>query len=694
MPVSARSRARTVAALLALAVIVPTAPATLAASPGSRPADGGRAWDQPVDFAPVRLVARMRPAADSADARRLEDAVTTLVDFDAEAGTAVYSVRTGGLGTGRRRLAADSAVASVTESRILQRHVDPTSEPYWPWMWGLHNTGQTILELDGEPDVDADGLESLALTTGSGAVVAVIDDGVDFSQPDLAGSAWVNPGESGDNKETNGLDDDANGYIDDVHGWDFCHDDNTVHDANDDYHGTHVAGTIAARRNGSGMVGVAPDVRIMALKFLGNDTDVNGDPLCGWDHQAVEAIEYAASFDVQVSNNSWGRRAVRNNPADGATLKAAIAASGMLFVASAGNTGIDNDTDPNPAIPASFDLPNVLTVAAIDNTGFLADFSNYGSTSVDLAAPGVAILSTVPAYDDGENAWDAGHVFFDGTSMASPHVSGIAAIVVAEASSPMSPTALKARILNSAKAKGITTGATATGRIASGFRALDGVAPTSPAPGTYTFLTGTTVGSTIATRVRWPAGTDDLSGVGSYALRQSINGGAWSTITAATPSLYADRSLTIDTRYRFRVRAQDRAGNAGGYVDGAEVMPRLRQQTSSVATYGGTWTTSSSSTASGGSTRYATRAGAWVTFAFTGRAIAVVAPRSSSRGSVKVYIDDVYVGTVSAYRSSGQSRAVLYAKSWSSSGNHTIKLVVVGTAGRPRFDIDAFASMN
>ena len=165
--------------------------------------------------------------------------------------------------------------------------------------------------------------------------------------------AWTNPGESGGGKETNGVDDDGNGYIDDVHGWDFCHDDNTVHDPDDDFHGTHVAGTIAAALDGQGVVGVAPSVKLMALKFLGDDD------ACGFDSQAIEAIAYAKYFGVRIANNSWSGRGRLTSAPD---LKAAIANSGMLFVVSAGNDGIDNDTEAFPALPASWDLPNILSV--------------------------------------------------------------------------------------------------------------------------------------------------------------------------------------------------------------------------------------------------------------------------------------------------------------------------------------------
>jgi subtilisin family serine protease len=359
----------------------------------------------------------------------------------------------------------------------------------------------------------------------------------------------------------------------------------------------------------------------------------------------------------------------------------------MLFVASAGNAATNNDTSASRSIPASFDLPNVLSVAAIDNRGGLASFSNYGATTVDIAAPGVDILSTFPEYHG-----EAGHAYLSGTSMAAPHVTGIAALAGSQTPSLLTaPTALKSRILTASKARGGTAGKTVTGRIADAAYAVDLVAPTAQPPSRFGFVAGTTIGTTIRTRVKWTAGADALSGIGSYAVRQAINGGAWSTIVSSTTALQLDRSLTVATTSRFQVRARDRAGNTGAFVDGPLIRPTLTQQTSGALRYSGTWSSSASSSASGGSTRFATRAGASVSFAFTGRSIGVVAPRSSTRGSVKVYVDGIYVGAVSTYRSSAQSRVVIYARDWGSVATHTIKLVVAGTAGHPRFDLDAFA---
>jgi subtilisin family serine protease len=246
-------------------------------------------------------------------------------------------------------------------------------EPRFGELWGLNNTGQN----GGTSDVDINALEASATTNGDhNLVVAVIDDGVDFSHPELAGKAWTNPGEV----PNNNLDDDNNGYIDDVNGWDFYNRDKTVHDPGVDAHGTHVSGTIAASIDGQGVVGVAPNVKIMALKFLG--------PAGGYTSDAILAIQYAKAEGAKISNNSWG-----GGPYDQA-LYDAINNSGSLFVAAAGNNG--NNNDAYPFYPASYDLPNILSVAAVDNQGKLASFSNYGATSVDISAPGVGILSSVP----------------------------------------------------------------------------------------------------------------------------------------------------------------------------------------------------------------------------------------------------------------------------------------------------------
>lgn len=281
------------------------------------------------------------------------------------------------------------------------------NDPGYPYLYGMHNTGQD----GGTADADIDAPEAWRLATGSAdTVLAVIDTGVAVGHPDLADNVWTNPGEV----PGNNIDDDNNGYVDDVHGWDFYHDDNTLAHGSEDDHGTHVAGTIAATgSNGIGVTGVNWRARIMALKFLGPDGG-------GYTSDAIEALGYAIANRALISNNSWG------GPWYSQALRDAISRAqdaGHLFVAAAGNGGSDgvgDDNDVAPDYPASYPEENIVAVAATDRDDELAGFSNYGESSVDLAAPGVDIVSTLPG-----NAYG----YFSGTSMAAPHVTGAAALL-------------------------------------------------------------------------------------------------------------------------------------------------------------------------------------------------------------------------------------------------------------------------
>jgi hypothetical protein len=268
-------------------------------------------------------------------------------------------------------------------------------------LWGLHNTGQT----GGTAGADIHAPEAWDYTTGSSnVVVAVIDTGVDYKHPDLAANIWTNPGEiPGD-----GIDNDGNGYIDDVHGINAITGSGDPMD--DNSHGTHVSGTIGAEgNNGIGVTGVCWNVKIMGLKFL----DSGGS---GYTSDAISCIEYAIDKGANVMSNSWGGGGYSQ------ALKDAIEAaknSGILFIAAAGNAGSDNDA--LPSYPASYDNDNIIAVAATDHNDRLAGFSSYGLNSVDVAAPGVNILSTIPG---------GGYDSYSGTSMATPYVSGLAALLM------------------------------------------------------------------------------------------------------------------------------------------------------------------------------------------------------------------------------------------------------------------------
>jgi subtilisin family serine protease len=299
--------------------------------------------------------------------------------------------------------------------------------------------------------------EAWDVTTGSAQVtVGVVDTGIDATHPDLAPNLWSNPGESGGGRETNGVDDDGNGRIDDVHGWDFVDHDGQPQDGNG--HGTHVSGTIAARGNdANGVAGLNWSAAIMPLRVLGDDGS-------GYVSDAIAAYAYAARNGARVVNASLGGPTFSR-----AEREALAAAPDTLFVVAAGNDGTDNDTTPE--YPCDYDLANVVCVAASGHDDTLASFSSYGPTNVDLAAPGVDVAST----------WPGGrYALLDGTSMATPHVTGAAALVLAHDDS-LTVAGLRAALLSSVQPVVALAGRVATGGRLDVAAALS-VPPAPPAP--------------------------------------------------------------------------------------------------------------------------------------------------------------------------------------------------------------------
>jgi subtilisin family serine protease len=269
-------------------------------------------------------------------------------------------------------------------------------------LWGLHNTGQE----GGTADADIDAPEAWDLLTGApSVVVAVIDTGVRYTHEDLAANMWTNLGEI----PGNGIDDDNNGYIDDIYGIDARNRDSDPMD--DHRHGTHCAGTVAAvGNNGKGVVGVAWQARIMALKFLSGSGSGN-------DTGAIECIDYAIANGAQILSCSFGGTGYGQALRD-VIIRARQA--GILVIAAAGNDSENLDTDF--LYPAAYQEDNVIAVAATDRNDQLADFSNYGQGKVEIAAPGVAILST-------GRVSDQDYFLASGTSMATPHVAGAFALL-------------------------------------------------------------------------------------------------------------------------------------------------------------------------------------------------------------------------------------------------------------------------
>jgi subtilisin family serine protease len=332
-------------------------------------------------------------------------------------------------------LGSDPAVAYAEPNWIVRKAVT-SNDPYF--------TNGSLWGMGGGFGSQASTAWGSGHTGSSSVYVGVIDEGIQYSHPDLDGNV-ANPGET-----VNGLDDDGNGYVDDRYGWDFANGDNTVYDGGSrgrlDDHGTHVSGTIGGEGgNGTGVAGVNWDVGLLSGKFLGRNGGTTAD--------AVRAVDYFTTLKqrglpIVATNNSWGGGGYSQ------ALYDAIAranAADILFVAAAGNSGTNNDT--TASYPSNYELPNVIAVAAIDRNGALASFSQYGRTTVDLGAPGVGVWSTT-AFSN--------YSSYNGTSMATPHVTGAAALY--KASNPTA-TALQVKeaILGAATPTSSLTGKTVTG---------------------------------------------------------------------------------------------------------------------------------------------------------------------------------------------------------------------------------------
>tara|TARA_Y100000589_G_scaffold175856_2_gene166885 strand:- start:134 stop:4666 length:4533 start_codon:yes stop_codon:yes gene_type:complete len=344
----------------------------------------------------------------------------------------------------------------VQPNAVLENQATP-NDPKYANTWGLHNTGQFNGSVS---DADIDAPEAWELTTGSAnVVVGVIDTGVKWDHEDLVNNMWVNPGEiSG-----NGIDDDGNGFIDDVYGYDFVNNDGNPMD--DHGHGTHVAGTIAADgNNGKGVAGVSWNSKIMGLKFMSSSGS-------GSTSDAVRAINYATMMkesygvNILVTCNSWGGGGYSSS------LYNAIVANknaDMLFMAAAGNDSTNNDNGPH--YPSNYDVDNVISVASTDWADGLSSFSNYGASTVDVAAPGSYIYSTT---------YDGSYGYKSGTSMATPQVAGLAAL--AWSYSPDSTwQQIKAAILDNGDTLSSLNNKVATGKRINALNTLNALTPAVP----------------------------------------------------------------------------------------------------------------------------------------------------------------------------------------------------------------------
>lgn len=284
------------------------------------------------------------------------------------------------------------------------------NDPLLEKSWSFRNTGQVLPSGKiGKPgaDINIVSVWNKSGITDQEVIVAVIDTGIDWNHEDLKENLYTNPGEAGA-LAINGIDDDRNGYIDDVHGWNFVKNNSQSQD--DNRHGTHCAGIIGAKTNNQlGIAGVHSNVRLLPVKFIDRDGS-------GATSDAIEGMHYASKIGAKIFNSSWGSREYSK------ALRQAVERAhneGVLFVAAAGNSKSDNDLIPS--YPSSFKLPNIISVAASDNNDHRAYFSNFGKNSVHVFAPGLEIFSTLPNNQYG---------YLSGTSMASPHVAGMAALIL------------------------------------------------------------------------------------------------------------------------------------------------------------------------------------------------------------------------------------------------------------------------
>jgi subtilisin family serine protease len=335
------------------------------------------------------------------------------------------------------------------EPNWIYQHFDTSNDPYYldGSLWGMYGSTTTPSNQFGS---GAGAAWANGKTGVSTVYIGIIDEGYMYMHEDLAANAGTNPGEI----EGNGIDDDGNGYVDDVYGWDFDGNNNTVFDGVDDDHGTHVAGTIGAvGGNSKGVAGVVWNVKLMNAKFLGRRGGTTANAIKSVDY--FTDLKTRLGLNIVATNNSWGGGGYSQGLYD--AIERANAA-GILFIAAAGNS--TNDNDAKPSYPASYNNTNIIAVASIDIDGKLSSFSNFGATSVDLGAPGRGIWSTVPS-GKGKNI-TSGYASYSGTSMATPHVAGAAALYASH-NPGASATQIKASILNSGTQTSSLAGKTLTG---------------------------------------------------------------------------------------------------------------------------------------------------------------------------------------------------------------------------------------
>ncbi len=439
------------------------------------------------------------------------------------------------------------------EPNWVYTHQAVSDDPYYTGgsTWGLYGDLTSPANQFGSQAGEA----WAADYTGSSAVyVGIIDEGIQFTHPDLSANVWTNPFDVVD-----GSDNDGNGFKDDIHGWDFYSNDNSIYDGTADDHGTHVTGTIAATGgNGLGVAGINWNVTYISAKFLG--------PNGGYTSDAIEAVDYLTDLktrhglNIVAANNSWGGGGFSQ-----ALLDAIVRAANqnILFMAAAGNAGANNDT--TAFYPARYDTTagagynSVIAVAAIQSNGALASFSNYGKNTVHLGAPGVGIWSTVPTDS---------YASYSGTSMATPHVTGAAALYASTHPGATAPQ-IRDAILSSVAATASLDAKTITGgRLDLSTVIAPPADPTEP-PAAPTGL-GATAGDNQVS-LAWVGSP----GASSYIVKRGTASGTYDqTVNGVTSTSYVDSTAVNGTTYYYVVSAWNTLGESANSVE-VSATPQL-----------------------------------------------------------------------------------------------------------------------
>jgi len=459
---------------------------------GASPASSAANSDPSAAYVPDSLLVRFQPGATAAEKAQVHTSLGVRVkhEYSLVSGLENWELPPGlSVSQAQQALQHNPNVLYAEPDYIVSADVTP-NDPLWGNLYGIG-------KINAPAAWDT-------FTGDANFVVAIIDTGIVYNHPDLAANMWHNPGEIAGN----GLDDDGNGYIDDVYGWDFANNDSDPFDGHS--HGTHTAGTVGAVGNNSvGVAGVNWNVKLAALKFL-------SDSGSGSTSDAVLAVQYAVREGIKVSNNSWGGGGYSQALYDAINAAKSV---GHIFVAAAGNSGTNNDT--TPFYPASYNLDNVISVAATDSVDAKASWSNYGLSSVDLGAPGVSIYSTLPG----------GYGTMSGTSMACPHVAGVAALVYGYHPG-WTYQQVRNSIFNTVRPVSSLSGITVTGGVVNAAAALGATSPPLPTSTTPPTQTPLPTPTPLPTSTTLPGGLMHLGGLSGKGT--STNTIKWSATVTVT----------------------------------------------------------------------------------------------------------------------------------------------------------------